>query len=336
MMVSVIIVCLNEEACIGAAIESLLAQTYERDLFEILVVDNGSSDATPSIVAAFMSRVPTLRWVTNPSKGIAISRNVGLREARHPYVAFIDADCIAPSTWLAGLVEGFVRHQAADPGIVAVGGANVAPAGISLFYDAINVATKTFLGNRGSTQGREYVSDKVVDHMPTLNILYRKDVVAGLGGFDERFRFVCEDPDLNYRLTAAGWRIVYLKDRPVVHAFAPGLRRWARKMFTYGRGRTQLLRKHPHKFGPVYLVPPLLALAWPLASLAPLGGEMLVVPLAGYLVAVFLYSCYHCGRQGKGRVLLMVFLLYVVTHAMFGWGQLWGLWRPQPAVVGES
>ncbi len=329
MKISVVVVCYNEEKRIGACLDALARQEYIGD-FEVLVVDNNSSDKTREIVSKFVDEAANFRLEINPRRGIAISRNVGIKSASYPFVAFTDADCIVPADWLTKLSSGFLRHDAEEGKVAAVGGANVAPSGENDFYDSVNITLKTLLGNRGSTQGMEFGRDCEVDHMPTLNILYSKQAVLSVGGFDEAFLFVCEDPDLNCRLRKAGYRIIYLHDASIVHAFRPGLTAWSKTVFTYGRGRTQLIRKHPDLFNLVYLVPPVI-LIFPLVALgAPILGGVLALPFAFYIAAIFIYALFHCTIRGRWRLLFPVFIIYCVTQISYGTGQIVGFFSPQP------
>ncbi len=96
-IVSVIMPCLNGERHIQKAIDSVLAQTF--DDFELIVVDNGSTDRTPEILGSVND--PRLRVLTLPERGVSRARNLGLREARGAFIAFLDSD----DTWNAELLE---------------------------------------------------------------------------------------------------------------------------------------------------------------------------------------------------------------------------------------
>src|SRR4030042_308579 len=87
-LISVIMPCLNGERHIQAAIDSVLAQTF--DDFELIVVDNGSTDRTPEILDAVND--PRLRVLTLTDRGVSLARNLGLRAARGTFIAFIDSD----------------------------------------------------------------------------------------------------------------------------------------------------------------------------------------------------------------------------------------------------
>lgn len=105
---SIIVPAFNVEDTLRDTIEALLAQTY--DLFEIIVVDDGSSDNTPRIAAEFL-RNPRVRVIRRPNRGLAGARNTGISIARGSVIGFCDADDI----WLPEKLERHVRHLEANP-----------------------------------------------------------------------------------------------------------------------------------------------------------------------------------------------------------------------------
>lgn len=324
MKVSVIVVCYNERVNIGCCLQSLVDLQYPQEDYEILVVDNNSEDGTQEIIRGFQKDHPRIRLFINQERGIASSRNMGIKRAAYPYVAFTDADCQVPPEWLGVMVDGFKRHREYYPELVAAGGTNEAPAGVSSFYDSVNIVLKTLLGNRGSTQGREFSQDRLVDHIPTLNILYDKAMIISAGGFDEDFRFVCEDPELNHRLVKSNHKIVYLKDSRVSHRFRPGFLCWAKRTFSYGWGRTQIILRHPDHFSFIYLLPPAIILLWigpPLFLWNPVAWW----PIATYTLFLGLYALFHCLWRGKWWLVGHVLFLYLLTHLFYGLGEIWSL-----------
>jgi glycosyltransferase involved in cell wall biosynthesis len=121
--VSVVVTAFNHERFIGTALESVLAQSY-RD-YEIVVVDDGSSDSTRQRVCAFGNRV---RLFTQGNQGVAGSRNAGIRQARGGLVAFLDGDDIWEADKLACQVEAVGRHPSS--GLFAVDGVQFGEAGV--------------------------------------------------------------------------------------------------------------------------------------------------------------------------------------------------------------
>lgn len=90
---------------LSACLASLRRQTLRRDEFEVLVVDNGSTDPTPVTVSAFSAYMNT-RLLCEPRIGLSIARNRGLREAKAPYIAYLDDDAEAEPVWLEKALEG--------------------------------------------------------------------------------------------------------------------------------------------------------------------------------------------------------------------------------------
>ena len=105
-IVSIIMPCLNGEQNIQSAIDSVLAQTF--DDFELIVVDNGSTDRTPEILSSVDD--PRLRVLSLPERGVSRARNLGLREARGAFIAFLDSD----DTWSATFLEKMHTALASD------------------------------------------------------------------------------------------------------------------------------------------------------------------------------------------------------------------------------
>jgi glycosyltransferase involved in cell wall biosynthesis len=104
MLVSVVIPAFNEEVHMEACLSSLQAQTLSPSLFEVIVVDNGSTDATAAIAQRFLSKIP-LRVVSTPRRSISAARNGGAALAQGKELAFVDADCRANPTWLQDFVD---------------------------------------------------------------------------------------------------------------------------------------------------------------------------------------------------------------------------------------
>lgn len=98
---SVIIGTHNRAALLEVALETLCHQSLAPAAYEVIVVDNGSTDETASVVAAFRQRLPNLRYCFEAVPGISVARNHGWRVAQGHYVAFTDDDSRLPAEWLA-------------------------------------------------------------------------------------------------------------------------------------------------------------------------------------------------------------------------------------------
>jgi polysaccharide pyruvyl transferase WcaK-like protein/GT2 family glycosyltransferase len=295
--ITVVVVARNEERGIAACVRSLAAQDYPN--FSVILVDDGSTDATVAIAREIF---PSIRIISSPTRSISRNRDLAWRAAETEFVAFLDADCEAPSHWLSALVAAVLSTGAA-----AVGGGNEPPRETS-HYEALRLMLQTFLGSRGSIQGRIPDRGRYVTHLPGLNVLYRTDALALVGGYDPRFARMGEDEDLSHRLGDVGLKLYVTPDATVIHRQRPDLISWTRNMRAYGRGRTWLLRRHPNAFSLFFLLPPLTIPALPIYL-------SLIVAFAGWVAL----------RGGRLDLWPRLFLLFAATHLAYGLGQIEGL-----------
>jgi glycosyltransferase involved in cell wall biosynthesis len=108
-LISAIICTHNREQYLGAAIDSLLHQDFAGE-YEVIVVDNASSDRTREVVEARLSN-PRLRYVQESVLGLSVARNTGATQACSPILAYLDDDAVASSQWLQVLHDGFQQDE---------------------------------------------------------------------------------------------------------------------------------------------------------------------------------------------------------------------------------
>lgn len=187
-VVSVIISVYNGERTIRKCLDSLLAQSYQD--FEVIVVDDASTDNTRKILMEYVPRIHFFAFPFNVNVGQARCRNQAAKHAQGKYLVFIDADCIADKDWLQELLNAH---------FICVGGAQKLP------FDASFKQRMIFAFMKRIGFITEYAGNNMrgVEHIPSCNAFYRKDIFDKLGGFrDLRYG---EDVDFNYRLHKDGW-----------------------------------------------------------------------------------------------------------------------------------
>jgi hypothetical protein len=210
-VVSVVVPTHNRSHLLSRLIAALRAQEGVGP-FEIIVVDDGSDDATPEVLGrlAAAGSVPISAPRLAVNKGPAAARNEGWRRARAPLVAFIDDDCTPERRWLASLVE-------------ALGGADLA--------QGKTVPDPDQMANRNAFSHTVVVEGEW-GYYESCNIGYRRALLERLGGFDEAFRsssaarhragpMFGEDTDLAWRAKAAGARIAFEPGAVVLHDVRP-------------------------------------------------------------------------------------------------------------------
>jgi len=169
--VSIVIPVWNGAATIGACLDAIEAQTYPRELTQLIVVDNGSTDAT----LAMLARRAALTLLHEPQPGSYSARNLGLTVADGDYLAFTDADCQPEPRWLASAVAAAL----ANPGVGIVGGR------IELFStDGDSEASRRY-ENLLSFDQQNYIRH---GHCATANWLSPRALIESLGGFDARLK----------------------------------------------------------------------------------------------------------------------------------------------------
>jgi glycosyltransferase involved in cell wall biosynthesis len=204
--IAVIIPVYNGAATIGEAIASVLAQSF-RD-FELFVVDDGSTDATPAALAPYAD---SIRLITQPNGGIAAARNAALRASSGEFVALLDCDDVWEPAMLACCVAALDR----DPSCV-LAYTNLA------VTDSNGSALETALV--GPTTAHAPTLDEMLTRlwpiMPSAVVMRRRALEA-IGGFAEEFRsYGFEDAYCWLRLREVG-AFLYIPDRLVKWRFAP-------------------------------------------------------------------------------------------------------------------
>ena len=195
--VSVVIPAYNYAHYLPQAVASVLAQSHA-DL-ELLIIDDGSTDGTRATVAALAE--PRLRYVWQENAGLSASRNTGLREARFPFVAFLDADDLWAPGFLAAVMEKFVALPA-DFAAIATGATRMDADG----------KPRSVPGYTDLRTGELTVRDFCLRNRPlSSSVVVKKSAFADCGGFDTALRS-SEDRDMWIRLTARGHRFFFLAE----------------------------------------------------------------------------------------------------------------------------
>jgi GT2 family glycosyltransferase len=186
-IVSVVIPTFNRRASLGRLLESLARQTLPTALFEVIVVDDGSTDDTANYVRELQRERTNLFLFSTANHGPASARNSGAFAAKGYYLAFTDDDCVADEHWLGHLVEAFRETG------------------------AIGIQGKTISDRRSKsplTHEME-VAWSWVTTMPTCNAAYTRSAFNAVGGFDDSFKVQFnEDADLAWRIEDLG-KLVY-------------------------------------------------------------------------------------------------------------------------------
>jgi glycosyltransferase involved in cell wall biosynthesis len=203
--ISVVIPVYNAEKTLAATLDSLMKQSLDRNDYEILVIDNGSTDSSAEIIKSY-----PVTYQAEPKRGAAAARNKGIRNSKSPWIAFTDSDCIAYPDWLTRLIK------AADSSSADVIGGRIAPYRNSTMVEKYLAArqNKILFPQEQAINGEQFPFRYVI----TANAMVRKSALEEVGMFDERFEYaVGEDVELGERLERAGCTFHYEESAVVLH-----------------------------------------------------------------------------------------------------------------------
>jgi glycosyltransferase involved in cell wall biosynthesis len=194
-IVSVIMPAFNVEAYISEAIHSVIRQTYPH--WELIVVDDGSTDKTREIVDGYMREDPRIRYIHQKNSGPAAARNRGIQASRGRYIAFLDSDDI----WYLDKLEKQMDFLSSHPGYVVYGGRNYIRKGGSGFKESGQI--RLFKNFDSIRENFEYILFHP-NLTITSTVLFEKSLLDKTGYFDESLH-ICEDDHLFIRMAALSY-----------------------------------------------------------------------------------------------------------------------------------
>lgn len=249
MKLSIVVVTWNSAADIEACVDSINFGSE----FEVIVVDNASSDATRDK----LGRYHHLKLVVNTSnRGYARANNQGIKLATGEYVLLLNPDTRAERGALDALCRYLDEHPAAGavaPRLISPDGATQYsirsfPTATSLFWELIGLSRlfpKNHVFGRWKMKYFDYGRTAEVEQPMASCLMVRRSVLESLGGMDERFPIFFNDVDLSKRMAEIGWKTTYLADARVVHRHGGSTKQVRTKMIREShRSAFRYLRKH--------------------------------------------------------------------------------------------
>lgn len=304
-LISIIIPVLNAQQHIGSCLEALLLQDYPKDKFEIIVLDNGSSDKTVEIIKKY-----PVKLLIKTKCNISALRNGGAHQAQGDIFAFIDGDCIAPQDWLT---RSCALLQSDN--VAAAGCRYALPDSTTLIERTWDILNSVRREKHGPT-----------DWVPSSNLIIRKEVFEQIQGFDE-YLITSEDVDICQRIVKTG-RIIYSDPKIAVkHLGNPKtLKQFFLKEHWRGTGVLQnSFRNFPHIELNKALIFGFVSFIFTLGILAGIGryiingkDSLLLISISGLLFIPFIMTIKILMQRpqwDKFFVLLLLFTAYGLGRA---------------------
>jgi O-antigen biosynthesis protein len=226
--ISVVVCSYNGSKTIRECFEGLLKLEYPD--FEVIVVNDGSTDRTEAIAREF-----DFRLISTENRGLSSARNTGLEEATGEIVAYIDDDAYPDPDWLKYLAAMFMASDC-----VGVGGPNLAPPNDGRIADCI--------AHSPGGPVHVLVSDVEAEHIPGCNMAFRRKYLRQIGGFDPQFRVAGDDVDICWRIQHLGGWVAFAHAAVVWHHRRNSIRTYLKQQIGYSKAETLLEQKWPHKY----------------------------------------------------------------------------------------
>ena len=229
--VSIIVCSYNGGRTLATCLDSLGKLNYPA--YEIILVDDGSTDDTPYVAAQF----PQVRYIHQTNQGLSRARNTGAGTAKGEVLAYTDSDCMADVDWLYYLIGTLLSGDYAG-----VGGPNITPPAQNWIQACVAAAP--------GGPSHVLLTDTVAEHIPGCNMAFYRWAFENVGGFDPEYHKAGDDVDFCWRIQQAGWVIAFSPAALVWHYRRFTLRAFFKQQDGYGEAESLLRFKHLIFFGP--------------------------------------------------------------------------------------
>lgn len=295
LMVSIIIPSYNRRSFLATCLESLNRQNFQK--FEVIIVDDGSTDGTIEYLAEFKKGHPDLhlRWfIHEENLGANVARNRGVQEAKGSFVAFLDSDCIPEAAWLNELIKGFESDDVAS---------------VTGQVDSLEPKNIYQLAYKGSSCVNRNGDTK---RLVAGNLCVRRDLLLKYP-FEEDLKYGCNEEGLFLRLRAAGYRQLFIPTAIVLHDHPHTRKSFFRRAWILGKAAAWLVYKY-HLLHRIDLLPFIFGyLSLPLGFF---NGRLLIVPLFFFTMAIaaLIYNDLFRKRKTLTETLLSFPVLLAYYH----------------------
>jgi len=276
---TIIIPVYNRPEEIKELLETIVQQTFEGD-FETLIIEDGSTITSQSIVSSFTDRI-NVHYLSKKNSGPGDSRNFGMRHAQGNYFIILDSDSLLPPHYLESVDEYLQQHY-----VDCFGGADAATDSFTDIQKAINYAMTSFL-TTGGIRGNKHSVGKFEPRSFNMGISRKAfEVTGGFGRIHPG-----EDPDLSIRLWKAGFQTAFIEDAFVYHKRRISWEKYYKQVKKFGQTRAILNRWHKQSRKVVHWFPTLFVLGFLFSLVFLYFGEWeFIFCYLTYFILIFVHS----------------------------------------------
>lgn len=247
LQISIIIPVYNWEKTIKKCLEHLLNQNYDLNLFEIIIVDDGSSDNTKEIVNTFKLSNKNIKYLSQKNAWPSKARNYWVSESQYNIISFIDADAYADKNRLLSISNAFENDK------------------INACWWKIDNFNNDYFSNINHiVEFSEFYENlkKKVNTIPSVNLSVKKEIFLQLWWFDENLH-VWEDSDFNFRLKQAWYDLYYYPEIKIYHDTSSSVKKFIKKQFYFWKKSFEYRKKNPKSSYQFVFNRPLFIFAFP-------------------------------------------------------------------------
>ena len=287
---------------------------FDTTRFEVIIVDDGSTDATIEFLRHYQQDVDyALRYFSQENQGPGAARNKGMQMAKGDFYIFVDSDCTVPASWLRE-IDTMVNSNNAD----AFGGPDTYRDDFPPLLKAINYSMTSFI-TTGGLRGKK--GKKLAKFYPrSFNMGLSKELGDKIGGFGSLRHG--QDIEFSSRIIKSEAKVVFVAEAPVYHKRRTNIRRFYKQVFNWGIARINLYSIDKSMLEPLHAVPAIITIiSIIICILALFIGALRPIFLSGCLlfILLILYSMIDSIRLYK-NIRPALYLPLIMPAQIFGYG----------------
>ena len=319
---SVVIPNYNEENYIKPCIESILNQSYNKELVEIIIVDGNSSDNSLRIIEVLQAENPNIKLLSNPEKLTPKSLNIGIKGAKGDFIIILGAH--------TRLDKNFIKYnnQFINEKNVLVSGGTQINVGKTFTQKLIGLVMENPF-SMASAAYRWSRKEKFVDTV--VYAAYKKELFDEIGLFEEEFT-ISEDAEINWRIRKAGYKIFYSPRIKSYYYPRDSVKKFIHQMFRYGILRVNVLKKHLDALKIKHLIPSAFTLVLFLLAIAGFFQIPFWITLLTLIFIHFILSISFSINKLKTnqyKFLPFIPIITLLMHIAWGTGFIVGALSPK-------